>query len=161
LIAHKLLTGRDIWTATTLTHLIAQIAYEPMPVPSAQGIPFGPKYDAWFAKCCSRQISERYATASEAVMALADAVGVREFGIASLSIPAAMPSDPILAATGDLAQSHHPVFRQSAGALTRTNVSLKGTRSSTRTWLGVGAAVAVFLGGVALAVAFLRPARHP
>jgi serine/threonine-protein kinase len=46
LIAHKLLTGREPWTAETLPHLIAQIAYEPLPVPSSQGSPFGPAYDA-------------------------------------------------------------------------------------------------------------------
>jgi serine/threonine-protein kinase len=78
LIAHKLLTGKDFWTAQTLTHLVAQIAYEPIPPPSHRGAPFGPAYDAWFLRCCARDPKDRYATAGEAVTALAEALGVNE-----------------------------------------------------------------------------------
>ena len=78
LIAHRLLTGRDIWTAETITHLIAQIAYEPMPVPSEHGAPFGHDYDGWFAVCCARDVKNRYASAGEAVTALAKSLGVIE-----------------------------------------------------------------------------------
>ncbi len=76
LIAHRLLTGDDFWTANTLTHLIAQIAYEPIPSASERGAAFGEAYDAWFAKCCNRDVDERYATASEALMALQQALGL-------------------------------------------------------------------------------------
>jgi serine/threonine protein kinase len=78
IIAYRLLTATDIWTAETITHLIAQIAYEPMPVPSEHGSPLGRDFDAWFAVCCARESSERYATAGEAVTALSKAVGVVE-----------------------------------------------------------------------------------
>lgn len=78
IISFRLLTGRDIWTAETITHLIAQIAYEPMPIPSENGSPLGRDFDAWFAVCCAREASERYATAGEAVTALAKALGVLE-----------------------------------------------------------------------------------
>lgn len=78
IIAYRLLTAKDIWTAETITHLIAQIAYEPMPVPSEHGSPLGRDFDAWFAVCCAREASARYATAGEAVTALAKAVGVIE-----------------------------------------------------------------------------------
>lgn len=78
IIAYRLLTARDIWTAETITHLIAQIAYEPMPVPSEHGSPLGRDFDAWFAVCCAREASERYASAGEAVTALAKALGVVE-----------------------------------------------------------------------------------
>lgn len=78
IIAFRLLTAKDIWTAETITHLIAQIAYEPMPVPSENGSHLGRDFDAWFAVCCARDASERYATAGEAVTALAKAVGVLE-----------------------------------------------------------------------------------
>ncbi|MRG92030.1 protein kinase domain-containing protein [Polyangium spumosum] len=78
LIAHRLLTGRDIWTAETITHLIAQIAYEPMPVPSEHGAPFGHDYDGWFAVCCARDVKNRYASAGEAVTALAKSLSVVE-----------------------------------------------------------------------------------
>ena len=78
IIAYRLLTARDIWTAETITHLIAQIAYEPMPVPSENGSPLGHDFDKWFAVCCARESSDRYATAGEAVTALSKALGVLE-----------------------------------------------------------------------------------
>jgi serine/threonine-protein kinase len=78
LIAHRLLTGRDIWTAETITHLIAQIAYEPMPIPSEHGAPFGRTYDQWFSVCCNRDVKQRYASAGEAVTALAKSLGIAE-----------------------------------------------------------------------------------
>ncbi len=78
LIAHRLLTGRDIWTAETITHLIAQIAYEPMPIPSEHGSPFGHEYDRWFSRCCARNYKERYASAGEAVSSLGMALGISE-----------------------------------------------------------------------------------
>jgi len=78
LIAHKLLTGTDFWTAQTLTHLVAQIAYEPIPPPSHLGVKFGAAYDAWFLRCCARDPKDRYPSAGEAVTALAEALGVNE-----------------------------------------------------------------------------------
>ena len=74
LIAHRLLTASDFWTANTLTHLIAQIAYEPVPSPSQRGANFGPAYDEWFASCCNRDVAQRYPSASEAVFALQQAL---------------------------------------------------------------------------------------
>ncbi|MCA9622840.1 MAG: hypothetical protein KC731_27665, partial [Myxococcales bacterium] len=77
LIAYRLLTGSDFWTANTLTHLIAQIAYEPIPKPSEQpGIDLGPSFDTWFATCCNREVEARFASATEAVAALQTALGV-------------------------------------------------------------------------------------
>jgi eukaryotic-like serine/threonine-protein kinase len=78
LIAHKLLTGTEPWTAETLPHLIAQIAYEPLPVPSLQGVAFGSAYDDWFARCCARQPRDRYGSAFEAIAALGESLGAGE-----------------------------------------------------------------------------------
>jgi eukaryotic-like serine/threonine-protein kinase len=107
LIAHRLLTGRDIWTAETITHLIAQIAYEPMPVPSDHGAPFGHEYDEWFAICCARNVKERYASAGEAVTALAKSLGVVEAlsgpGGGSDRITGRFIIDPPLASPGSAA----------------------------------------------------------
>src|SRR5690606_31551310 len=71
-----LLTGTDFWTAQTLTHLIAQIAYEPIPAPSTRGANFGPDYDAWFLRCTSRDVEQRFATCTEAIVALQAALGL-------------------------------------------------------------------------------------
>jgi len=76
IMAHRMLVGSEPWTAETLPHLVAQIAYEALPVPSAHGSHFGPEFDAWFARCCARQPADRFATAAEAVNALALALGV-------------------------------------------------------------------------------------
>jgi eukaryotic-like serine/threonine-protein kinase len=108
LIAHKLLTGREPWTAETLPHLIAQIAYEPLPVPSSQGAPFGPAYDAWFARACARQPGDRHETASEAVSALADALGIAEPALSS------NPSFPRVAAASS--GRDHDAFAETAHA---------------------------------------------
>jgi serine/threonine-protein kinase len=80
IIAHRLLLGSEPWTATTITGLIAQIAYEPTPVPSQQGSALGPDYDAWFLRCCAREPRDRFASAGEAVAMLARALKVKEDG---------------------------------------------------------------------------------
>jgi serine/threonine-protein kinase len=85
LIAYRLLSGDDFWTANTLTHLIAQIAYEPIPKPSSRH-PLEPAFDAWFAICCARESSERFTSASEAIEALAGALGLAAESTAQLSI---------------------------------------------------------------------------
>jgi serine/threonine-protein kinase len=134
LIAHKLLTGRDVWTAETLTHLIAQIAYEPMPVPSLRGARFGQGYDAWFARCCAREPEQRFRSAGEAVAALASALGQREVPAPPPSeVPStlASPRSPSsaddaahasFAATAEVVTTRDPL-RQSAGPLSRTTSS--------------------------------------
>jgi serine/threonine protein kinase len=71
LIAHRLLTGKDFWVAGTLAHLVAQIAYDPIPRPSERGCELGEEYDGWFARCCAREQAERFSAAGEAVEALA------------------------------------------------------------------------------------------
>ena len=79
LIAYRMLTGKDFWTAATITHLIAQIAYEKMPVPSERApSALGPAFDAWFAACCAREVEDRFPTAGEAISALARALGVAD-----------------------------------------------------------------------------------
>jgi serine/threonine-protein kinase len=77
-IAHRLLLGAEPWSATTITALVAQIAYEPLPVPSKKGSTLGPEFDAWFAKCCGREPGDRFASASQAVSALARALDVED-----------------------------------------------------------------------------------
>lgn len=78
LIAHRLLHGKEFWTAETLTHLVAQIAFEPLQSPSQLGSTLGPAYDEWFARCVNREITARFKTASEAVSALAAALRVSD-----------------------------------------------------------------------------------
>ena len=75
IMAHRMLIGGEPWTAKTLPHLVAQIAYEPIPVPSDHGSSLGPAFDAWFNRCCARDPADRFATATDAVNELAVALG--------------------------------------------------------------------------------------
>ncbi|UQA61025.1 serine/threonine protein kinase [Polyangium aurulentum] len=78
LITTKLLTGADYWQAETMSDLIVQIIVDPIPLPSQKGSPFGGAFDAWFMRCCARDHTQRFRTASEAVTELARALGIVE-----------------------------------------------------------------------------------
>ena len=94
IIAHKLLVGSEPWTAETLPHLIAQIAYEPLPVPSERGSELGPAFDAWFKRCCARETVDRYASAGKAVRELGQALGIRDLVSSSQHAIPPPESDP-------------------------------------------------------------------
>ncbi|MEQ9318468.1 MAG: serine/threonine-protein kinase, partial [Polyangiaceae bacterium] len=123
LIVYRLLTGDDFWTANTLTHLIAQIAYEPMPKASERGSNLGPNFDRWFEVCCSRDVDERFKTASEAIDAFAETMGLDPVARVSAPMkataraqagPANRGSDPSVAPT-PAAASPGSQTRQSLG----------------------------------------------
>jgi eukaryotic-like serine/threonine-protein kinase len=76
LIAFRLLTGRNYWTAEGMAALIGQIVYDPMPPPSQLAPHLGPRFDEWFARACNREVEKRFTNASELVRALAEALGV-------------------------------------------------------------------------------------
>jgi eukaryotic-like serine/threonine-protein kinase len=78
LVAARLLLGFDYWQAETISDLVVQIVVDPIPPPSQKGSPFGPAFDAWFLRCCSRDGAQRYRTAGEAITELASALGVVE-----------------------------------------------------------------------------------
>jgi serine/threonine-protein kinase len=75
IMAHRMLVGKEPWTAQTLPHLVAQIAYEPLPVPSDGGSVHGIEFDEWFKRCCAREPEDRFRTASDAVNTLASVLG--------------------------------------------------------------------------------------
>jgi serine/threonine-protein kinase len=76
LIAFRLLTGRNYWTAEGMAALIGQIVYDPMPPPSQMAPHLGPRFDEWFARACNREVEKRFTNASEEIKALAEALGV-------------------------------------------------------------------------------------
>jgi serine/threonine-protein kinase len=76
LIAYRLLTGRNYWTAEDMPKLVAQILYEPM-IPPSQTAPFlGARFDTWFARACNRNVDMRFPTASEQIQQLGASLGV-------------------------------------------------------------------------------------
>ncbi len=154
LITHRLLTGDDFWTANTLTHLIAQIAYEPMPSATERGANFGAAYEAWFKRCCSRVVAERFETAGEAVTALQDALGHGADSTAELSLDlvaaevarAALQSQPGASSSASK-RSSTGAGHQTSEALTLDPVDVRLGRRSRAPFVVAGVAV-LALGGV-------------
>jgi len=76
LIAFRLLTGEIYWRFESGPDLILKIVAAPMTAPSALAPWLGPHFDAWFARACARQPEQRFASAGEAVQALATVFGL-------------------------------------------------------------------------------------
>jgi serine/threonine protein kinase len=110
LIAHRLLTGDEFWTAETLTHLVAQIAFEPIPRPSEKGCTLGSAYDEWFRRTVCRKIENRYKTTGEAATALATALRVTD----SPSQLAKLPVSVRISTTSPLVDEHDVLGATSA-----------------------------------------------
>jgi len=75
LIAHLLLVGEHYWEGETLGQILDEILYRPMPAPSTRTSRLGPAFDAWFLKACNRDPASRFASASEQIAALGEALG--------------------------------------------------------------------------------------
>jgi serine/threonine-protein kinase len=68
-IACECLTGTRPFEAPTVGKLLVAICTEPIPIPSALGpVPAG--FDAWFARACARDVTERFQSAREAMAEL-------------------------------------------------------------------------------------------
>jgi serine/threonine-protein kinase len=146
LISFRLLTGRSYWSTGNLVQLLAQILVEPMPPPSQRGSTLGLAFDAWFLRACDRVVSNRFASATEQVEALAVALGLPEQPRFSESAPRSV--GPASGAIGSAA-----TFNASA-----TDVSAGQKRIVRRRWLtGTLAGAVAALGIVAT---FLRGGRH-
>ena len=87
LIAHRLLTGKEHWTAQTLTHLVAQNRVRAHRAAERARRTLGAAYDAWFGRCCARAIAGRFKTAGEAISALAVALRVTDSASPITSVP--------------------------------------------------------------------------
>jgi tRNA A-37 threonylcarbamoyl transferase component Bud32 len=81
LVAFHLLSGRYFWTAandedTTVTQLLREILFEPIPPASARiaqlliRVSLPPGFDEWFARCVAREPAERFQNADEAIAPL-------------------------------------------------------------------------------------------
>jgi len=123
LIAFRLLVGTEFWTAESLPHLIAQIAYEPMAAASTRGARLGPAFDAWFARATQRAPEQRFGAAGEAVEQLAVALGLpAAIGFAP-TLPAAVDSRPSL--SQPLARSGPMAFAQTGGGHTSRRLAAR------------------------------------
>jgi eukaryotic-like serine/threonine-protein kinase len=76
LLAHRLLTGRDYWTARNVSLLLADIVRGEIQPPSRRAPRLSPEFDAWFLRSCDRDPERRWPSAGAQVEALAEAIGV-------------------------------------------------------------------------------------
>jgi serine/threonine-protein kinase len=68
-IAFECLLGRRPFEGSTVPGLLIKICEQPQPIPSQEGpVPAG--FDAWFARACARNASERFESAKQAATEL-------------------------------------------------------------------------------------------
>jgi serine/threonine-protein kinase len=161
-MAHRLLFGVEPWTATTLTALVAQIAYEPLPVPSKRGHDLGPAFDAWFARACAREPADRFAAAGEATSALGRALRVAE-DAPPVSFPGATSDPAVRAPRDETARTAFSATAPAPSSAATNDVAV--TRASpaappSRAKLAAGAAAITLITAVG-AWAFVSSQRRP
>src|SRR4051812_20586386 len=86
IIAYYCVTGRLPFYSEGLGDVLAQIMYEPIPVPS-QYAPVPPGFDAWWKRAAARPVEERFQSAKELADSLALALGVTS----TIEVPALPP----------------------------------------------------------------------
>ncbi|MDI1478652.1 serine/threonine-protein kinase [Polyangium sp. y55x31] len=127
LIAYRLLTGKNYWSAEGMAALIGQILYEPMAPPSTMSPHLGPRFDAWFARACAREAEQRYTNAVEQIQALAQALQVN---YAAQPTNLDMPNPADLSASAQVRQALQgvPMYGMSvAGASIPPGMAIPGT----------------------------------
>ncbi|TKC97064.1 serine/threonine protein kinase, partial [Polyangium fumosum] len=127
LIAYRLLTGKNYWSAEGMAALIGQILYEPMTPPSTMSPHLGPRFDAWFARACAREAEQRYPNAVEQTQALAMALQVN-YAAQPTSLDMPNPSDLSASAQVRQALQGMPMYGMSvAGGSIPPGMSIPGT----------------------------------
>ena len=159
IIAHRLLTGTEPWNAPTLTALISQIAFLPLPVPSQHGHDLGPGFDAWFARCCAKEPLSRFPTAGEAIAELARAIGVSEES-GRMSVPSASQSTVVRPPRDESARTAFSATAPAPSAITAdpsVTAPPPGPPPSIKLMLlGAGLTIAIGVAGI-VAYASSRP----
>jgi serine/threonine protein kinase len=121
LVAFNVFAGKPFWKSandgvSSLTAFMRELVLEPIPPASARAAELGaaermpPQFDAWFARCVTREPSARFQNAGDAWQALAQAAGKRVFTMPTVDAPQTNPTraaDMALART--VAQTSEPV----------------------------------------------------
>jgi serine/threonine-protein kinase len=133
LIAYRFLVGESYYRGDVMS-ILAEILHGELSAPSARNPSVGIAFDAWFLKACHREPEGRFASVSEQVEALAEALGV-----------ASVPRDPPLER---VATSHEPL--EIAETLPAATMSHRFRSANIRRTLAVGGLLLV--GGAAALV---------
>ena len=88
-IAFECFIGRPPFSEDTLVNLVLAVCLQPLPVPSQHGaVP--PGFDAWFARACERDVTQRFQTVREA------SIELRRLVAAACGLPDVAPDSPLL-----------------------------------------------------------------
>ncbi|MET0795667.1 MAG: hypothetical protein ABW061_29385, partial [Polyangiaceae bacterium] len=157
-IAFECLLGRRPFDAETLGGLLLAICTRPITIPSHwAAVP--PGFDAWFARACNRDLSQRFNSARDAAHELkriceANAAVRSSFsGEMSAAASTADASGPAAALSGPLAGSAFAVPSQSVAGLSATQLDAAGIpkRTSSRAVFALLGSSALLLVGLVLA----------
>jgi serine/threonine-protein kinase len=129
LIAYRLLIGESYYQGGVMV-ILGQILHDELQPPSLRNPRFGSRFDDWFMKACHRDPAQRFATASEQVQALAEA----------LDLPKHKIEDELAPTVVELARESTPQFGKSPTRRPAIVVL----------WTAVGLFVAASLAGVLL-----------
>ena len=122
-VAFEMLTGKKPFDAETMGGLAIKIHSEPLPAPSEVLAELDPAVDAWFARACARDVTQRFGSAKELAEELARALGGQ--------MPRSLDAGPRISTGGNRAASGHaPTL--AAGAATDAGVVRGATQSRSR-----------------------------
>jgi serine/threonine-protein kinase len=150
-VTFEALTGQRPFRGETIGGLAVAIVSGPMPVPSRVRAGLPPSFDRWFARACSRQVEERFATAKD----FADALKLALVGSGPFSLPAGPidpdASRPSFANAPTVESMPTPAHvTASTGEAASVGVSIKPRSSKPRWPLFAAAGGIVVLGGAAV-----------
>jgi eukaryotic-like serine/threonine-protein kinase len=173
LITFRLLTGKDFWTEAdgSLAGLLREICVDPIPPASERARelstpPLPPGFDAWFARCVSRDIDARFQGAGEAVRAFVELVppdaprgaltmpagmadGATSAGASPSRLLAGAPTAPGSTAPATAALAATDAAQRAATGATMAQATPVTAKPATKAWAAVAVA-GVLLGGVAV-----------
>ena len=74
LMAHRMLTGVTYWQGQSVPEVFVEIMSQPLAAPSSRFPSLPASFDAWFAKSCAFRVTDRYASVTEQIAALSQAL---------------------------------------------------------------------------------------
>jgi serine/threonine-protein kinase len=87
-IAYECFIGTPPFAEDTLVNLVLAVCLQPLPIPSQRGaVP--PGFDAWFARACERDVTQRFQTVREA------SIELRRLVAAACGLPEVAPDTPL------------------------------------------------------------------
>ncbi len=113
IVAFECLVGQTYWRANSVAEFYRELLFDELPSPTARAATFGVTlpagFDAWFFGCVEREPSKRFATAGEAIAALAAAYGFDASAARSGSFPGVeSPPSRDRVSSGQLSPSPRP-----------------------------------------------------